>query len=231
MRSAPFSMPRPSTRTPSAPSTMPCRSSSSPWARRSTRSLPESAMTSTHPRVAPLAAALVLLSACGGSHDTPRSADAAPAAGAKRGALILPAAQRERITVHAVQPVSFRPEVSTTGTVAFDGDQSTQVLAPISGPVARILVQPGDHVTKGQALAYVSSPDFASAIADYRKAQATAANAQRVADLDAQLFKNDAIARRDMEQAQTDAISANADRDAALQQLRALGVDDTTLQA
>ncbi|HEX6537122.1 MAG TPA: efflux RND transporter periplasmic adaptor subunit [Gemmatimonadaceae bacterium] len=188
-------------------------------------------MTSLHPRVASLAAALVLLSACGGTHDTPKSADAATASGAKPGALILPAAQRERISVHAVQPVSFRPEVSTTGTVAFDGDQSTQVLAPISGPVTRILVQPGTRVRRGAALAYVSSPDFAAAVAAYRKAAAAARNAQRVADLDAQLFKNDAIARRDLEQAQTDAIAANADRDAALQQLRALGVDESTLDA
>jgi cobalt-zinc-cadmium efflux system membrane fusion protein len=121
--------------------------------------------------------------------------------------------------------------VQTTGTVAYDGDQSTQILAPISGPVTRILVQPGVRVHRGQALAYVSSPDFAEAVADYRKARATAENAERVAKLDEQLFKNDAIARRDLEQAQTDAISAAADRDAAFQHLQALGVDDATLEA
>lgn len=176
---------------------------------------------------APFGVALLAAAGCGSKPE----ADAATSAPAKSSAFTIPAAQRERIGVHAVAPSSFHPVVNTTGTVAFDGDQSTQVLAPISGPVVRILVQPGDHVKKGQALAYVSSPDFAAAVADYRKAQATARNAQRVADLDEQLFKNDAIARRDMEQAQTDAVSANADRDAALQQLHALGVDDTTLQA
>jgi len=146
-------------------------------------------------------------------------------------ALVLPAEQRERIGIVEVAPSSFHRVVQTTGTVAYDGDQSTQILAPISGPVTRILVQPGVHVRRGQALAWVSSPDFADAVADYRKARATAANAQRVADLDEQLFENDAIARRDLEQAQTDAISAAADRDAALERLQALGVDDTTLNA
>jgi cobalt-zinc-cadmium efflux system membrane fusion protein len=149
--------------------------------------------------------------------------------GRKDSSLVLPAEQRERIGVAVVEPSSFHRIVQTTGTVEYDGDQSTQILAPISGPVIRILVQPGVRVHRGEALAYVSSPDFAEAVADYRKARATAVNAQRVADLDAQLFKNDAIARRDLEQAQTDAISAAADRDAALQRLQALGVDDATL--
>ena len=146
-------------------------------------------------------------------------------------ALVIPSEQRERIGVTVVAPSSFHEVVQTTGTVAYDGDQSTQILAPISGPVTQILVQPGTRVRRGQALAYVSSPDFAEAVADYRKARAIADNAKHVADLDAQLFKNDAIARRDLEQAQTDAVSAAADRDAALQRLQALGVDDSTLAA
>jgi cobalt-zinc-cadmium efflux system membrane fusion protein len=45
-----------------------------------------------------------------------------------------------------------------------------------------------------------------------------------VAEVDAQLFQNDAIARRDLDQAQTDAVSARADFDAAAQQLTALGI-------
>jgi cobalt-zinc-cadmium efflux system membrane fusion protein len=115
--------------------------------------------------------------------------------------------------------------------VAFDADLSTQVLAPMSGPVARIVAQPGAHVRRGDPLALVSSPDFATAVSAFRKAQAAAVQTQRIADLDVQLFKNDAIARRDMEQAQTDALSASADRDAALQQLRSLGVEEGTIAA
>ena len=103
------------------------------------------------------------------------------------------------------------------------------MLSPISGPVARILADIGSRVGRGEALALVASPDFAAAVSALRKAEATAKNARRIATLDEQLFKNDAIARRDLEQAQTDAINAEADRDAAMQQLRALGVDDKTI--
>ncbi len=130
----------------------------------------------------------------------------------------------------AVVAVSrFHRSIEATGTVAFDQNRSTQVLSPISGPVARILVGFGSHVVRGEAMAIVASPDFAAAMSALRRAEATARNAKRVAELDRQLFKNDAIARRDMEQAETDAVGAEADRDSALQQLRSLGVTQQTI--
>lgn len=143
----------------------------------------------------------------------------------------LTASQRARIHVEAVSDTTFRPTVEVTATVAFDGDHSTQVLAPISGPVSRILVEPGARVAAGQPLAYVSSPDFAAALAAYRKAQAAATNALRVAARDSALYANDALARQELEQAQTDAAAAVADRDAALDQLHAIGIDSTSLDA
>jgi cobalt-zinc-cadmium efflux system membrane fusion protein len=175
--------------------------------------------------------ALVLLGACSGKNEARAAADTTTAKRAAPGvaSTALTPDQLEHLKIAPVSVVAFRPEVQTTGTVAFDGDLSTQVLAPISGPVLRILVQPGAWVKRGDALATVSSPDFASAVSDFRKAQATAVQTRRVASLDSALFKNDAIARRDMEQAQTDAVSAEADRDAALQALEALGVDQETL--
>ena len=126
---------------------------------------------------------------------------------------------------------TFQRTIETTGTVAFNQTRSTQVLSPISGPVARILVAIGTRVSRGEALAVVASPDFAVDISALRKAEATARNTRRIASLDEQLFKNDAIARRDLEQAQTDAVNAEADRDSAIQQLRSLGVDDATINA
>ena len=180
-----------------------------------------------------------LAAACSRGEGSPAAgetatADSAPASAKSRAAgelLSIPNDQREKLRVQTVELTTFRPSVQTTGTVAFDADISTQVLAPISGPVTRILAQPGAYVHRGEALALVSSPDFAAAVAAFRKAQVTAIQTRRVADLDEQLFKNDAIARRDWEQAQTDAAGAAADRDAALQQLQALGVDASTIAA
>jgi cobalt-zinc-cadmium efflux system membrane fusion protein len=147
------------------------------------------------------------------------------------GLVVVPAEQMRRLGVVPVARTTFRPVLQTTGTVAFDADVSTQVLAPISGPVTRILAQPGAVVRRGQALAMVSSPDFAAAVAGYRKALGAATQARRVADLNEKLFKSDALARRDLEQSQIDAAAAAADLDAALQQLRALGVEQSTIDA
>ncbi|HXY38258.1 MAG TPA: efflux RND transporter periplasmic adaptor subunit, partial [Vicinamibacteria bacterium] len=97
-----------------------------------------------------------------------KSADARN--GPARAAFGLTAEQRARIHVAAVSPDTFSPTVEVTGTVAFDGNRSTQVLAPISGPVTRLLVELGTRVTAGQALASVASPDFAADVAQYRKA-------------------------------------------------------------
>lgn len=143
--------------------------------------------------------------------------------------VVLTATQAARIRVAAVGLTSYRSSISTTGTVAFNGDRSTAVLAPVSGPITRILVNPGSVVRRGEPLAMVTSPDFATATAAYRKAQSAYRNLQRIADLDEQLFKNDAIPRRELEQAQTDAAGALADRDAAVEQMRALGVDETSI--
>jgi membrane fusion protein, heavy metal efflux system len=137
--------------------------------------------------------------------------------------------QRGKVRLEQAAVSSFHRTIETTGTVAFDQNRATQVLAPISGPVSRLLVEVGARVGRDQALAVVASPDFAADVSALRKAEATAKNARRVAELDEQLWKNDAIARRDMEQAETDAVSAEADRDSALQQLRDLGVDAKTL--
>jgi len=158
-----------------------------------------------------------------------KSADARN--GPARAAFGLTAEQRARIHVAAVSPDTFSPTVEVTGTVAFDGNRSTQVLAPISGPVTRLLVELGTRVTAGQALASVASPDFAADVAQYRKAIAAAENTHRIADQDEQLWRNDAIARRDLDQAETDAAQAAADRDAAAEQLRALGVDSAGVAA
>jgi cobalt-zinc-cadmium efflux system membrane fusion protein len=138
--------------------------------------------------------------------------------------------QRKRVHTLVLAPRRYRRSITTTGTVGFDTDQATQVLSPISGPVSRLLVPLGARVKAGEALAEVASPDFAAYAATYRKAEALAKNARRIADLDQKLYDSDGIARRELEQAQADAISAEADRDAALQQLRTLGVDDAGLE-
>lgn len=143
--------------------------------------------------------------------------------------VVLTAAQREKIHVEAIKPSTFRRTVETTGIVSFDNDHATTVLAPFSGPVSNLVISLGARVKKGDVLATATSSDYATAIATYRKALATAKNARRIAELAEQLSRNN-LSRKEVEQAQTDAANAEADRDAALEQLYSLGVDAQSIQ-
>ena len=143
----------------------------------------------------------------------------------------LTAAQRQNIHLYTVEPAKFHKTLDTTGTVDFDEDQATTVLAPMSGPVSRLLVSLGVQVEAEQPLAEVDSPDFASAVSAYRKALATAKNTRQLAEMDQQLIGQHGITLREAEQAKTDAANAEADAEAALQQLVSLKVDPEAIKA
>jgi membrane fusion protein, heavy metal efflux system len=165
-------------------------------------------------------AALAAITAGSGCSSRPADDTAATAPGTVR----LTAAQRQRLELHTVAPSTFRRTLETTGIVDFDNDQATSVLAPFSGPVARLLVPLGAQVRKDDALALVDSPDFATALSTYQKALATARTDRRLADLDKDLVQHNGVSEREQQQAETDALNAEADRDAARRALVALNV-------
>jgi cobalt-zinc-cadmium efflux system membrane fusion protein len=170
--------------------------------------------------MAVLLTATTLLASCS---PTANQNATAPAAAA-RNATLTPA-QLKNIRLYTVETSRYHKTIETTGAVDFDNDQATSVLAPFSGPVSRLVVALGDHVKKGDALGIVDSPDFATAISTYSKALATAATNRKLADIDKDLLQHNGISQREEAQAQTDAVSAEADRDAALQALISLKVD------
>jgi cobalt-zinc-cadmium efflux system membrane fusion protein len=151
----------------------------------------------------------------------------APVAG---GNVKLSAAQRLSVSTYTVRSSSFHDTVETTGVVDFDNDQATSVLSPLSGPVSRLLVSLGQKVKKGEPLATVDSPDFAAAISAYQKALATAKTNRHLADLDKDLLEHNGVAQKEAAQAETDAANAEADRDAALQELVSLNVPEQAIR-
>lgn len=161
---------------------------------------------------------------CGGKPDA-----AVAAAASKPTSFKVTDEQKTKLKIITLAAEKFAPMLEATGTVAFNGDKSTQVMSAVSGPVSRILVNLGADVTAGEALATVASPDFAAAVATYRKAETAVHNTTRILKLDEQLFANDALARSDLDQARADNASAEADREAALLAMQSLGVDNATI--
>ena len=187
---------------------------------------------STHvfKRAAFVAGACMTLVAFAGSCSGKQDA-AVEAAAEKPSAFKVTDEQRKRLQIVTLTRETFRPTLEVTGTVAFNGDKSTQVLSPVSGPVSRIVTTLGANVKQGEALALVASPDFAADVSTYRKAETALRNTARILKLDEQLFANDALARSELDQARSDNAGAEADRDASMLALRSLGLDDATINA
>jgi cobalt-zinc-cadmium efflux system membrane fusion protein len=189
---------------------------------------PSLALRKTRRRLALAAsavAALVALAAC-----APKPSADAPAA-VTASNVTLTADQRAHIRLYTVTSAPFSRSIEAVGAVDFDNDQATSVLAAFSGPVSKLLVEAGDKVRKGQPLALVDSSDFATAVGAYSKALATARTDRKLADADEDLVQHNGVSQREAQQAETDAVNAEADRDAALKGLVSLGVDPQTLKA
>ncbi|HJW39728.1 MAG TPA: efflux RND transporter periplasmic adaptor subunit [Rhizomicrobium sp.] len=169
------------------------------------------------------AATLLILAGCSPSDDASKSATTPSN-------VTLTQEQRAHLRIYTVKQERFHRTVEAAGVVDFDNDQATAVLAPFSGPVSRLLVSAGDRVRQGQPLAIVESPDFAAAIGAYRKAAAAANAARRLANLDRDLLAHSGVAAKEADQAESDAVGAESDRDAALQALVSLNVDPQTIR-
>jgi cobalt-zinc-cadmium efflux system membrane fusion protein len=175
--------------------------------------------------IAAVTAAVLSFAGCSAQVESGAQASAAAANN-----VTLTTAQRQHIRLFSVEPVKFHKTIEAMGVVDFDNDQATSVLAPFSGPVSRLLVSLGDRVKKGDPLAEVASPDFATAISTYSKSLATAKTDRRLADLDKDLIEHHGISQREADQAETDAVNAEADRDAALQALVSLNIPPETIK-
>ena len=136
----------------------------------------------------------------------------------------IPDNQMSHVQVVTVQPEQLPRVLRLTGAVAYNAFNTTPVITQVGGPVSRILVVPGERVKKGQSLLEVSSPDYSLLYAAYLKARdtlrVTDKNYARAQDL----YAHHAIAERDLLQAESDRIQAQADLNAALLGLKILGI-------
>jgi membrane fusion protein, heavy metal efflux system len=136
----------------------------------------------------------------------------------------IPQNQMSHVQVVTVEPVKLPRVLRLTGTVAYNAFNTVPVITQVGGPVSRILVVPGERVKKGQSLLEVSSPDYSLLYAAYLKARdtyrVTDKNYARAQDL----YAHHAIAERDLLQAESDRIQAQADLNAALLGLKILGI-------
>ncbi len=136
----------------------------------------------------------------------------------------LPEEQSSHVQIVTIQPTSWPRVLRLTGTVAYNSFLTTPVISQVSGPVSRIMVSPGQQVKKGEAMLYVSSPDYSQLRANYLKARDAHSLAHKNYLRAQDLYAHHAIAERDLQQAESAEIQAQADQQASEQSLKILGI-------
>ncbi|HEY6465147.1 MAG TPA: efflux RND transporter periplasmic adaptor subunit [Candidatus Acidoferrales bacterium] len=136
----------------------------------------------------------------------------------------IPQNQMSHVQVVTVAPTKLTRTLRMTGAVEYNAFKTTPVISQVGGPVTRILVLPGDHVTQGQVMLQVSSPDYSQLLDTYLKAEDSYRLADRNYTRAQDLYQHNAIAERDLQQAESDRNQAQADLNAAEQGLKILGI-------
>ncbi len=78
------------------------------------------------------------------------------------------------MTVSSVKEVSLPGILETTGQISFDDRKVANIISRVSGRIERVFVSQWDHVSRGQPIVTLYSPDFMTAEAEYLQAKAGA---------------------------------------------------------
>jgi cobalt-zinc-cadmium efflux system membrane fusion protein len=137
----------------------------------------------------------------------------------------VPQDQMAHVQVVPVQAVKLTRVLRLTGAVAYNSFETTPVITQVGGPVARILVFPGQEVGADQPMLYVSSPDYAQLRTNFMKARAAYQLAVKSYARSKDLYEQGARALADLELAESTRDQAQDDLRAADQALIVLGLN------
>jgi cobalt-zinc-cadmium efflux system membrane fusion protein len=152
----------------------------------------------------------------------PVSAETAkPAAGPDK--VTLNDNQAKSIKVETLGERLFTVEKEAVGSVDFNEDLSVQVFPPYQGKIIEAFVKLGDEVKKGQPLYTINSPDLIQAEGTLIGAAATQELAAQVLARAKNLYENQGIAQKDLEQAISDQQTAEGALKAARDAVQVFG--------
>ena len=137
--------------------------------------------------------------------------------------------------VHVAHPQNFHVvgvetrtvpnELHVNGVVAPDVTRTVHVTSLAGGKLVDLRAHLGDQVQRGQVLMVIHAPELSKATADYRKALADQALADKALRRARDLWEGRALAQKDLQQAENGAQKAAVDVQTAVEQIRILGGD------
>jgi cobalt-zinc-cadmium efflux system membrane fusion protein len=176
--------------------------------------------------LAAASAIMLVLAGCGDS-GSKASADSNSTKSSDNAELFtIPQEQMAHVQVLTVQPAALPRTLRLTGAVAYNSFRTTPVITQVSGPVSRVAVVPGQHVSKGEPMLYVASPDYSQLRTNYLKAKEAYALAQKANARARDLYEHKAIAEQNVEQTESAEIQASGDLASAQAALKVMGITD-----
>jgi cobalt-zinc-cadmium efflux system membrane fusion protein len=133
-----------------------------------------------------------------------------------------------KVTVEVASEKDLDATLATTGRVSFEDIKVGHIYSPVNGRVARIDVQLGERVKKGQTLAVIESPDIGQASSDVSKANADLIAAEHNLQREKEMLATHATSYKDYEAAEDAYRQAKAEKQRAMQKaylLRTAGSD------
>ena len=112
----------------------------------------------------------------------------------------VPEEQMQHVQVVTVETQRLPRVLRLTGSVAYNNFETTPVITQVGGPVARIVVSPGEVVRKSQSMLYVASSDYAQARTNYLRARDALSLAGKSYARAQDLYAHRAIAEADLQQ-------------------------------
>jgi len=128
------------------------------------------------------------------------------------------------LNVQPVEVMPFSESLRVSGKVDFDEHRVARIGATVTGRVTEILAMPGQEVDQGTILARINSTELGQAQLAFLKARAANELAARAYDRAKILYKEDVIAKADLQRRQSEAETTAAERRAMADQLRVLGM-------
>lgn len=166
-------------------------------------------------------ATLLMVSAC---KEKPAGQPPTPRPILEQTTLRFPAGHPQLASLGTVVAEAARPiEYEMPARVVWDEDRTQRIYPAFAGRVASIDADLGRSVRPGSVLAELASPDFGVAQAEAARASADLAQAQRHLTRQRELNTLGIVARKDLEQAETDALRAQAELDRAQARTRLYG--------
>jgi cobalt-zinc-cadmium efflux system membrane fusion protein len=176
-----------------------------------------------------LSAALVFtfgLSGCG--KEKRESASNAPAPDLNL--VVAPDSLLSALEVAEVGTAPVSETLRVAGRVDFDEQRVARIGAPVTGRVVELLVDPGETVSQGQALAKLHSVELGNAQLAYVKSAAQARLQSQNAERARLLFSSDVIGAAELQRRESEFAIAKAEQQAAADQLRVLGLSSKALE-